>query len=704
MIQISPHSIAALLLAATTATSCVPDPGRSERADVEYLRIVAAEDARPTGGPELRTLLDGTDHDLAFIRHAAVRALGRLESPALVEHIAPLLRDPSPQVRQSAVNAVAQAYQTSEDAETAAALLLDRVEEEDDPEVLGTVARSLGRLSVDAATRRLIAATLVDMSRDDETDAHQATLLGVAMGLESLVRRNPDDGVSPAVEDRLHELALYPTIMAGDPDPARIRALALTALGISETITAQRILAALMDDEPQPPAVATRYIDATPPVQRGEMLRRAIAHPLLHTVVEGFLRLQRLPLTRQPCRYLEAGARSAIADEMAAPAPVGAVAVGAMDRPCPDLESQRALLESVAVALDAEGTPWQSAARALVSLAAVGPEIAQGILPTYLDHPNSFIRAYAARAATLLADRGALRTLAGDDDANVRTAALSGLFSLEGHAIDVLLVEALASDDPQLLLTVASLLEGTPAPDVAADAALDAFVRISGAERETWRDPRRALLALLTTVGRAEQASALEPYLADYDPMVAQDVAALLTRWTGRQREATPRPLPPEPLPTPADLQAMDGAVVRLHMEGGGTIDIQLDPYLATTNAYRFYRLVQEGYFDGLTFHRWAPNFVLQGGSPGANEYQGAAAYTRDEVGLAPHWRGTVGISTRGHDTGDGQIFINLLDNVRLDHSYTIIGSVVDGMNVVDVSMDGAVIERAEVIHGGDEA
>ena len=142
----------------------------------------------------------------------------------------------------------------------------------------------------------------------------------------------------------------------------------------------------------------------------------------------------------------------------------------------------------------------------------------------------------------------------------------------------------------------------------------------------------------------------------------------------------------------------MAAAVVRLHMADAGTIDIELEPYEATTNAYRFYRLVADGYFDGLTFHRWSPNFVIQGGSPGANEYQGDAAYTRDEVGLQPHWRGTVGISTRGHDTGDGQIFVNLLHNVRLDHTYTVIGRVVDGMDVVDTLLEGAVIERAELV------
>ncbi len=62
---------------------------------------------------------------------------------------------------------------------------------------------------------------------------------------------------------------------------------------------------------------------------------------------------------------------------------------------------------------------------------------------------------------------------------------------------------------------------------------------------------------------------------------------------------------------------------------------------------------------------------MVQGGSPAANEYAGAATFTRDEFSSLSHVRGTVGISTRGPDTGDGQIFINLVDNARLDFAYT---------------------------------
>lgn len=107
-----------------------------------------------------------------------------------------------------------------------------------------------------------------------------------------------------------------------------------------------------------------------------------------------------------------------------------------------------------------------------------------------------------------------------------------------------------------------------------------------------------------------------------------------------------------------------------------------------------FNKLARGGAYNGKSFHRVVPNFVVQGGSAGANEYSGVSTrYLRDEVGpQARHRRGAVGISTRGPDTGDAQLFIDLVDLPALDRGYTVFGYVLDGMEHIDAMLEGAVI------------
>jgi cyclophilin family peptidyl-prolyl cis-trans isomerase len=116
-----------------------------------------------------------------------------------------------------------------------------------------------------------------------------------------------------------------------------------------------------------------------------------------------------------------------------------------------------------------------------------------------------------------------------------------------------------------------------------------------------------------------------------------------------------------------------------------------MDPVLAPLTSVRFLRLARAGYYNGLTFHRIVPNFVVQGGSPGANEYDGDALYVRDEISRLSNRRGTVGLSTRGRDTGDAQFFFNLVDNPRLDFDYTVFGQVAP-LEVMDRIVEGDTI------------
>jgi peptidyl-prolyl cis-trans isomerase B (cyclophilin B) len=151
---------------------------------------------------------------------------------------------------------------------------------------------------------------------------------------------------------------------------------------------------------------------------------------------------------------------------------------------------------------------------------------------------------------------------------------------------------------------------------------------------------------------------------------------------------------------TADELRSLASARARVTIRGVGTFDLALFTMEAPATVARFARLAQQGYYNGLTFHRIVPNFVIQGGSPGANEYVGYPDYMRDELGLWPHVRGAVGISTRGHDTGDAQIFVDLVDNPRLDHEYTVFAQVLTGIDVVDAVLEGDVIESVDIISG----
>jgi cyclophilin family peptidyl-prolyl cis-trans isomerase len=307
------------------------------------------------------------------------------------------------------------------------------------------------------------------------------------------------------------------------------------------------------------------------------------------------------------------------------------------------------------------------------------------------EHPWWPVRLYAARGAAELGAAARLDRLAADPDQNVRHAAIVGLRRVRGHAADPIFIAALRDGDYQVVLEVAQALAGSPAAAAAAPALVETFARLTKDRRETSRDPRVAILERLRELGSSAQAGVLQPCLTDFDPVVARECASTLQRWTGATLTARPAPQPPMPVPGVLPSRA------RVAVAGSGVIELRLLVGDAPASVARFVRLARQGYYNGLTMHRVVPNFVAQGGSPGANEYAGDTMFMRDELGLVSNGRGTVGVSTRGRDTGDAQFFINLLDNPRLDHDYTVFAEITSGMETVDRLMEGDVIERIDV-------
>jgi peptidyl-prolyl cis-trans isomerase B (cyclophilin B) len=308
-----------------------------------------------------------------------------------------------------------------------------------------------------------------------------------------------------------------------------------------------------------------------------------------------------------------------------------------------------------------------------------------------------------ADSLTTCADDGStlISLTAGVDD-NIRAAAITGLSRTSAHAHDSVFIAALSAHGYQVVLAAANALKGSP-NNTAVPALLAALDRLTAERRENSRDERVAILARLSEAGTAADAPRLRANLSDYDSTVAIKAAGLVSKWTGTNVAATPRPLPirAEPLAQIFRTRDMQLKITMAPASGGGTILIKLFTTDAPATIARVTRLARAHYYDGLSFHRYVPNFVIQGGSPGANEQVGDARFMRDELGGHSHLRGTVGISTRGHDTGDAQFFINLVDNKRLDHDYTVFGEVTSGMDVVDKIRAGDVMARVEVLVNG---
>lgn len=326
---------------------------------------------------------------------------------------------------------------------------------------------------------------------------------------------------------------------------------------------------------------------------------------------------------------------------------------------------------------------WHRPTHAFLALATRAPDKAEMSMEAFETHPISWVRMYAAKAAAVMKDVPHLDKLAYDVNDNVREATLVPLRRLKHGDADIEIAAALNSGDVQLLRTAAMLLKDSPPTPSLFRPLMTALMRLTTEGKETSRDGRIALLDAIEVHIQQNESSELRPLLKDFDPKVATRAAALMTKLTGKETPADPQPYHRG---WPAEFNHARDKCVTVDMSSGGRFVLQMN-WSAPITVDRFLKLaVKDHYYDGLTFHRVEPNFVIQGGSPGANEYSGNKEYMRDELSpLASHVRGTVGLSTRGRNTADGQFFVNLVDNPRLDLNYTIFATVRDSdMGAID--------------------
>ena len=131
--------------------------------------------------------------------------------------------------------------------------------------------------------------------------------------------------------------------------------------------------------------------------------------------------------------------------------------------------------------------------------------------------------------------------------------------------------------------------------------------------------------------------------------------------------------------------------IVTIEMENGDVITAELYPEIAPQSVYNFVHLVQDGFYDGLIFHRVIPGFMIQGGCPFGKGTGGPGWHIRGEFAAngfqndLKHTRGVLSMARASQpDSAGSQFFIMHDDAPHLDGSYAAFGKVLSGMEAVD--------------------
>jgi cyclophilin family peptidyl-prolyl cis-trans isomerase len=129
-----------------------------------------------------------------------------------------------------------------------------------------------------------------------------------------------------------------------------------------------------------------------------------------------------------------------------------------------------------------------------------------------------------------------------------------------------------------------------------------------------------------------------------------------------------------------------------------GPIVMELDPKLAPNTVNHFVVLARDGFYDGLTFHRVVPDFVIQGGDPQGTGSGGPGYKWADEPVKGEYTVGAVAMANAGPNTNGSQFFICIDDCQRkLDKLYNLFGYVIDGVDVAQKVQQGDVMRSVTI-------
>jgi cyclophilin family peptidyl-prolyl cis-trans isomerase len=656
-----------------------PPPPRVPTRMEKLVRVLALEDSRSAGGGELDRLLRDPDRG---VRRRAALAAGRVGDPALVPALVDLMNDQEPLIRQMAAFALGLVGDASA-VERLAASLADS-----DPVVRGRSAEALGRIGDTRAGPELARFVLATMPkgapivavRGDDPGSVNDPWVELRLALVSLGRLK---------DVRSVELALL------DKEKPRFDWWAATwvAMRLESPSLKPVLLAAAASNDPLSRALAVRGLGA-------------LKDPAAVEVVAPLVRDKSEAVVVSALRALGAigDARGVAAAASALDSQSSAVQREAL-RALAVLPADRSLRPRI-VPFVGSREPWIRAA-ALAALARSDRESFALVLSGLDPDPVWFVRSSLATTLGDVGDETSLSLLFGllkDEDARVLPAVLEALQKARGaDSVDTLTRHL---EHPDFAVRAAA------AAGLAAQKAGGVVPMLAAAYRRGLLDvDLDARLAAVDALGAQADAPAKETLreAARSDPSrVVRERASRALSTLGETNLPRPGPdaerppvdyrltlLPYDPLPG-VPLFSPRAFVYTRH----GKIEILLDVLETPLTTASFIDLAHRGFYDGLTFHRVEPNFVVQGGCPRGDGNGGPGYTLRSELTGRPYGRGAVGMALSGKDTAGSQFFVTLSPQPHLDGDYPLFGTVVAGMEHVDRIRPGDVIERVEIWTG----
>jgi cyclophilin family peptidyl-prolyl cis-trans isomerase/HEAT repeat protein len=632
-------------------------------------QIALCEDARVDGDGLLESYVsNGADP----VRELAVIALGRLPFPeageAVTRSLSAATKDPSTRIRAAA------AFGLGLRADPAAADTLRSSISDANEHVRARVVEAASRID-DPAMRRLVLDAL--------QDASEAVRVEAAIGPSRWKRDAPDaEAIDAALVSATHSAADSEVAWRALFSLARRRSAKATEAFV-EGLTSRDARARIFG------AQGLRFVPIDAKI--GASLRAALSDADWRVVCEAALALGDHPDHEAVADLAKAlGHRSPHVRRCAAEA---------LAKFADDKDAVLPVLEKAALDPSVDVQCSVLVARAQLESDAMAGEVEKAA-----GSKNALVRAGAAGAAAHFSEPKAvplLLRLSRDPDphvVDVATHALKGHLTPEVRAR---LREMLADKDNGVRLAAADVLK-----EVGGTEDLESLARCLETSRgDISAEIASTVVDAAARIGGARTQDILERAAFHENDFVRRKARGLLSKQfpDAKLEGKIPHPAVPAKVPLPGTDYPASGPNPRVEIvTNRGSMVFELLRDEAPVHVYNFLALAQRGFYDGTTFHRVVPDFVIQGGDPrgdgnGGKTWRGSSL--RAEFTPRKFVRGSLGMPRNDDpDSGGSQIFVTHRETPHLDGRYTLFGELREGFDVLDSIELGDVIRTVRIV------